>query len=241
MHDPILILGMHRSGTSALAGSLECAGLHLGKVNRKAAFNKRGNREHEAIRQIHDDLLGLKGHSWKHPPDKPLTWSAEHLERLKLLTTPLAEHPPWGVKDPRSVFCLEGWATLFKPRFVASFRHPMAVARSLAHRAKAWGEDMPIEQGLALWNAYNSAILNVTRDTECRIVCFDLPEAEYKSCLIEVASCLGLNAERVSDFFESDFRHHSATQQEAIPSECASNWSELQARAILPAHTTINQ
>jgi len=42
---PILILGMHRSGTSCLAGCLEEAGLYLGDVNLKAGFNKKGNRE----------------------------------------------------------------------------------------------------------------------------------------------------------------------------------------------------
>lgn len=41
----VLILGMHRSGTSCLAGSLQEAGLYLGEVNTAAPHNAKGNRE----------------------------------------------------------------------------------------------------------------------------------------------------------------------------------------------------
>ncbi|WP_173204579.1 hypothetical protein [Sphingopyxis sp. BSNA05] len=37
----VLILGMHRSGTSCLAGALERCGLHLGDVRRTGTHNKR--------------------------------------------------------------------------------------------------------------------------------------------------------------------------------------------------------
>ena len=42
---PIAILGMHRSGTSCLAGSLQEAGIYLGDVVTSAAHNQKGNRE----------------------------------------------------------------------------------------------------------------------------------------------------------------------------------------------------
>ena len=42
---PVAIVGMHRSGTSCLAGCLEDLGLTLGKVNRAAPHNLKGNNE----------------------------------------------------------------------------------------------------------------------------------------------------------------------------------------------------
>ena len=46
----VIVLGMHRSGTSLLTGSLEAAGLHLGEVNNAARYNPKGNKENESIR-----------------------------------------------------------------------------------------------------------------------------------------------------------------------------------------------
>ena len=45
----VLVLGMHRSGTSCLAGSLQQAGLELGDVFTSNPFNKKGNREHRDV------------------------------------------------------------------------------------------------------------------------------------------------------------------------------------------------
>ena len=53
----LAVLGMHRSGTSALIGSLQAAGLHLGKHNTWNAHNLKGNRENNDIVQLHEELL----------------------------------------------------------------------------------------------------------------------------------------------------------------------------------------
>ena len=48
----VVILGMHRSGTSCLTGSLQDKGLYLGQVSQRGTFNKKGNRErwrHRAV------------------------------------------------------------------------------------------------------------------------------------------------------------------------------------------------
>ena len=47
----IAILGMHRSGTSALTGSLEQAGLYIGDTNHHADDNIRGNRDNDAAQR----------------------------------------------------------------------------------------------------------------------------------------------------------------------------------------------
>ncbi len=64
----IAILGMHRSGTSCLAGSLQQAGLYLGEVVEQAPHKKRGNRESLVIRSLNDRLLEENGGAWDSPP-----------------------------------------------------------------------------------------------------------------------------------------------------------------------------
>jgi hypothetical protein len=49
----VFILGMHRSGTSCLAGSLERCGLFLGDVSRSNVSNPRGTHELSEVRRAH--------------------------------------------------------------------------------------------------------------------------------------------------------------------------------------------
>ena len=73
MAPPVAVLGMHRSGTSSLAGSLEEAGLHLGEVVTRADHNQKGNRESLAMRDLNDRLLEHNGGAWDRPPPA-LAW-----------------------------------------------------------------------------------------------------------------------------------------------------------------------
>ena len=56
------LLGMHRSGTSWLAGSLQERGLPFGDVNESARYNAKGTRENEALhRRVHEAFA----HGWE--------------------------------------------------------------------------------------------------------------------------------------------------------------------------------
>ena len=50
----VTILGMHRSGTSCLTGSLQACGLELGKFHASNKHNKKGNRENQDIIDLHE-------------------------------------------------------------------------------------------------------------------------------------------------------------------------------------------
>lgn len=64
----VAILGMHRSGTSLLAGTLQECGLDLGAVSTAAAANEKGNRESWLLMALHEDLLRQAGGAWDRPP-----------------------------------------------------------------------------------------------------------------------------------------------------------------------------
>ncbi len=61
----IIVLGMHRSGTSALAGALALLGVDMGRsLLAPADDNVRGLWEHEELVRLHDRLLSAFESSW---------------------------------------------------------------------------------------------------------------------------------------------------------------------------------
>src|SRR5437879_6445777 len=126
---------MHRSGTSCLAGCLQDLGLELGCVNAAEPYNRKGNRENRAIRQIHNRVLEDNGGSWRDPV-WPNTWSPKRQNELGALIESLNErYSVWGFKDPRSLMVLDEWHRQV-PNLVrvGIYRHPNAVYSSLKAR-----------------------------------------------------------------------------------------------------------
>ena len=187
----VAILGMHRSGTSCLAGSLESWGLPLGKVKTASKFNKLGNRENPDIFRLHEAVLADNGGSWQNPLTVA-TWRTERLDALRAIITKFPSGP-WGFKDPRTMFVLEGWYCAiprFRFQYVATFRHPMAVARSLNLR-----NGMPIDQGLELWSRYNQRLLSLMEERKILLIDFDIPGSTYSRRIAAICQSLDLNLE----------------------------------------------
>lgn len=228
-NQPVLILGMHRSGTSCLAGCLEAAGLYLGTVNTAAPFNKKGNREPEHIRDLHDALLQQNGASWNAPPAGPLDWTKDLLEALKHRTADLATEPQWGVKDPRSAFCLKGWQSLYEPRYVVSYRHPSAVVSSLVRRSISWKRPMDRADAYALWAAYNKRILDEVRGADTPFIRFGVERADYAEQLKRICEYLGLNFETAMTFYDGDLDTNS-TDTSDMPEACVAIWELLESK-----------
>tara|TARA_R110000868_G_scaffold208557_2_gene458083 strand:+ start:17623 stop:18345 length:723 start_codon:yes stop_codon:yes gene_type:complete len=235
---PLLILGMHRSGTSCLAGCLEAGGLKLGDVNTSATFNKKGNREHERIRSIHDRLLASHGYSWDRPPPGQLTWGSEDLDALNLETRVFRDEAFWGLKDPRTVFCMQGWQRLFEPRMVVTFRHPEAVAASLVKRSLAWKKPMAREAAIGLWLAYNSEILALVQNCDVQCIRYDCRPDVYQSSVVEIASGLGLDASAAVSFYSAELIHNDSSDL-PVPESCAPVWDRLKALSVSNARSMV--
>ena len=61
----VIVLGMHRSGTSALAGMLSLLGIQFGRsLFPPQADNPRGYWEHREIVDLDDRMLMALGSSW---------------------------------------------------------------------------------------------------------------------------------------------------------------------------------
>ena len=69
----VAVLGMHRSGTSAVVGSIAERGLRVGDVTYEGGDNARGTQELDEIVALHDEILARAGCSWQNPPTGPLS------------------------------------------------------------------------------------------------------------------------------------------------------------------------
>lgn len=177
---PVIVIGMHRSGTTMIARMLSDLGVFMGADL---------ERNHESLFFIacNDWLLGNSGGRWDNPgamkwlqaSDEMLQLSEEYLAyRLRHAParhyTGLARYVagsralpgltcPWGWKDPRNTFTLPFWLRLFPAaRIVHIYRNGVAVAGSLCARAKeefVRGRSKHrhrLERGLYRWRAKRS-------------------------------------------------------------------------------------
>lgn len=202
----VVILGMHRSGTSCLAGALQQAGLYLGDVSIQNKFNRKGNREHSEIMRLNDDILSYNLASWDNPPLKSIKWTNKHEERAKKIISSFSRNAldaPWGFKDPRVLLTLPFWEkTLDNPTYIGTFRHPLNVVQSLQKRDS--NNVLTFENALALWKAYNQHLINHHHLKPFRVISFDISDTKYQQELDEISISLSLT--KTKDFFTSALR-----------------------------------
>jgi hypothetical protein len=221
------VLGMHRSGTSCLTGSLEQQGLSLGEVNTAAPFNRRGNRERFDVMNLQGDILEANGGSWYSPPPV-VEWSPGHFERAQEILAQHAGEPVWGFKDPRTLLTLEGWLRLVPDlQPVGIFRHPLRVAQSLQSR-----NDLPLEAGLALWKAYNERLVEIHASEPFPVVCFDEEPATLEVKLLEAGEAVGLAGATSGEPFFTDELRNAPAEGGSVPGDLEALYERLCALAI---------
>lgn len=229
MTAPVAVIGMHRSGTSCLAGCLENLGLRLGQVNTSAPHNKRGNRENPRFWPIHDAVLARVGASWDNPPSEPVAWTGSEIADLRAVLADYEDLPlPWGVKDPRATVILDGWFEVLPDlRLIGSIRHPLAVAGSLAAR-----NGFTAETSLHIWSTYNRALL-FWRDRRPFDV-IDYDAVDYGNCVRLAGARLGLDPDAPMPFRTEDLNHQGAQGVDADDGSqsWAGLWAELKATAL---------
>lgn len=224
--NPIIILGMHRSGTSCLAGCLEEAGLYLGDVNISAPFNAKGNRENQAVMRLHDAILRRVGAAWDKPPVFDPVWTRNELSKLEKIIEAFTDKPIWGVKEPRSAFMMQGWQRLTSPRFVGTFRHPVEVATSLVNRAKAWEQEMDMDRALRLWTTYNTRLLAHHRQAPFDVIRYDISVEAYNEKLKTIITALSLPEPDYVSFREEGLQNYHADSVD-VPESCRAVWDAL--------------
>jgi hypothetical protein len=225
----ICVLGMHRSGTSCLMGSLQKAGLHLGKHHTWNRYNLKGNRENQDIVDLNEAVLQYSGGSWDNPPAR-VQFSEEHLQQAHNIVNAFPEDSRWGFKDPRALLTLPLWDQVLNGRYqrVGIFRHPLAVAASLGFRQGI--RTMPEQQGLELWHAYNRKLLQEYKRQPFPLLCFDWEESRFHEQLNTLHEQLSLPALAATDqFYTAELKNYESQDLSIIPWKHRRLYSRLRA------------
>jgi hypothetical protein len=156
-----VVVGMHRSGTSATAHTLVELGLstpRAGDLIGANQYNERGHWESKRLSRFDENVLRQLGGTWSAPPTMSAGWEDAADARVKELRSQAAElaadilpRPPAVMKDPRLCLLLPFWRKVLPedPVAVLVFRDPLEVALSLQRR-----NQFPLTLGLALWHRY---------------------------------------------------------------------------------------
>lgn len=221
----LAVLGMHRSGTSCLTGSLQDAGLFLGKHQTQNKNNLKGNRENKDVVTLHKDLLHANQGEWDQPPATN-TWPKRSIKRAKKILAEYSDADLWGFKDPRALFFIEGWKTLIPDiQYIGIFRHPIAVANSLYKR-----NEFPQEDAFNLWHAHNAILLELHQQNPFPIISFDSDEEELHRNIIAAQNHIGLQAPPQSQerFFSANLRSDNDLDETPLPEKIAAMYQQLQ-------------
>jgi len=221
---------MHRSGTSMLIGTLQEAGVFLGRVyGDSIEYNRKGLLEPKAVLFMQEDLLKANGGSWSDPPET-VEWQNLHKAVRDLFIESRAGQPVWGFKDPRTLFTLEGWLDALPAlECVGIFRHPLEVAASLSGR-----NGFSMETGLALWKRYNQRLLRAHERAAFPVVEFLSSPQELRAKLSALMEVLrlphSLQPSELSFFEEGIRRNH--TSEDALPPDVEVLYRRLQDIAL---------
>lgn len=158
---PLIVAGMHRSGTSYVASVLKAAGVAVGERLFGATFaNVRGHFEDLDFTALHVRMLqahGVPTSGWivVNQPEIERRFEREALE----LVAARAHLDAWGWKDPRNTLFLDFWLRLVpEARFLFVYRKPWEVVDSLFRRGDF---DVTLDPllGARAWVEQNARIL----------------------------------------------------------------------------------
>ena len=205
---PIIVSGMHRSGTSLIAGVLHRSGVCMGQNLMGASFsNAKGHYEDLEFLSLHRSILednNVSPFGWT--TRKEFTISPNHWREASRLILRNQTSSLWGFKDPRTTLLLKFWReNLPKAKFIFSYRPAWEVADSLFRRASICDQVFEENPKLAVeyWLHYNRQILKFISEhpTQCILVEADDVVNNPK----EFINAVGLRFGLTLKFEEEDF------------------------------------
>jgi hypothetical protein len=172
----VIVLGMHRSGTSAVTRVIDLLGPRVGEpLMPPKDDNPAGFWEVEPLMHLNDEVLAHLGGAWDDPPLLAPGW--EHAGDLDGLRARAADmfhacHPrePWVWKDPRACVLLPFWFSVLGRDHVAVvvLRDPEPIVRSLVTR-----NALSPEVALRAWERSMRAVLRDTEGLPMLVVRYD--------------------------------------------------------------------
>jgi len=234
MKNCLIVLGMHRSGTSAFTGMLDLMGINLGsRMLETQPDNPKGFFESKYVVLANDCILETLNSSWDDTFPLPSNWpdrfaDSQLLEDIRaFLRTDITENQLSALKDPRLSKLLPLWLPLLaaegvSPHFALVIRNPLEIAHSLSRR-----NGFSTEKSLILWMQYMSDAEKYSRHLPRGFVRFDNLLHEPQCVVERVFNNAGLEppiftddrADELAQFLDSNMRHHQVSDQE-LEAQC---------------------
>jgi hypothetical protein len=233
-NDPIVLLGMHRSGTTLLAKILLEFNVHMGHRNGKLI-------EAEFFTNINSIILELFHAFWDFPsnveyylePDgypsrKISDLLYKWMNSLRFFKSYVgvknyrkfynSSGIVWGWKDPRTTITWPLWLNIFKsPKFIFIYRNGVDVAESLKKAEKNSQKfigarnsslrAISLEGGFDIWEEYNNIYKNLKKKFFCENI--------IEICYEELLSNPNDKLKEIIDFIEIDVSKRQLTETSA--------------------------
>ena len=231
----VLVIGMHRSGTSAFTRVLSLCGARLPESLMPAGErNPRGYFESQRIYQLHEEMLAEAGSAWDDIAPFPAAWFDSPLAPAWIDRMADAVRAEFGdsrlvtLKDPRIARLIPFWLRVleqagYQPSFVIPVRSPLDVAASLSR-----AEGMPPAKALLLWLGHLLAAERDTREHRRSFVSYDGLIEDWRRVVARISEDLAIifpratprAAAEIDDFLAAELRHHASA-----PADVAERWS----------------
>ena len=234
----LFVLGMHRSGTSAITGALRHCGVWVGaeaELTDANVENPLGFWERRDMRDLCDQMLHSAGADWwkianfdlKAIPREVLSEQRRQFEKI---VSELDRYQAWVIKEPRLCLLLPVLQRYVNnPVCIHIYRNPLEVARSLQTR-----NGFSVSAGLALWEVYNLHALAASKGLPRISVSYESlmahPVATLNALVEELnglAADYPINPDSglIEQFIDMDLYQQRATDEEAedylLPSQRA--------------------
>jgi hypothetical protein len=224
----ILVLGMHRGGTSALTRVLNLIGARVpGNLAEPDRWNAKGYWESRDTIRIHDAMLEALGSRWD--DDRPLPLDIDdprlrpHRDELRgFLQANFAGVGDFVVKDPRICRFVPLWLWLLRdsraaPHVALIVRNPVEVAASLRTR-----DLIPPSRSYSLWLRHVLEAERDSRGVPRGIVWYESLLNDWRTAVASLIAQLGLDwlpptredAASIDEFLSAELRHHMLDENE---------------------------
>jgi glycosyltransferase involved in cell wall biosynthesis len=217
----VVVLGMHRSGTSALTRSLHVLGVGLGDnlMPSLEGNNAKGFYEDLDLNKLNIDMLKALGSEWDHltPIDDldidRLRRKGFFLRAIDLIRSKVEASSVFGFKDPRVAMLLPFWKQVFAHceydvKYVLAVRNPMSVAKSLRER-----DGFDSARSYLLWLGHVLTSLQFSAGATRIMVDYDnlMQSPDREIDRLSVALGLEINPQELevykAEFLDSSLRH----------------------------------
>lgn len=237
-----VVTGVHRSGTSCVAGLLSKCGFNIGLTknllneNKPYFDNQKGYFENINVVFINDTILKAAGGSWFNLPLPEVINSKGEIVKNHIINFSQTFKGNI-IKDPRFCLTLNLWKK-YCPSIrsvVICFRHPLSVAQSLKKR-----DNFPLETGLNLWYEYNVRLIDNIEHLPIAVVDYDNLADHLEDDLFDILQVTKSSITKdemrqcINGFYERDLNHNSVPEKEteALPKNIKELYNILKSQSI---------